>query len=189
MRMAALARSSRSWPRARVRSEEQGVGAHAADAPAAAALPSSRASLCGVPQPVIDGYWDWELGENRGAAFSTFATEDVRVSRARPDRGRRARRDRDRRRRARGPEQRAKRLALALIAGGALGNLVDRVRNGAVTDFVRWHLHASYVADLQRRGCRAPDRCGVPPRRRLIVRRRTSRRELLKTSRRRRARS
>ncbi len=28
----------------------------------------------------------------------------------------------------------------ALILGGALGNLVDRVRLGAVVDFVQWHL-------------------------------------------------
>jgi hypothetical protein len=28
---------------------------------------------------------------------------------------------------------------LAMIAGGALGNLMDRMRDGAVTDFVRWH--------------------------------------------------
>jgi signal peptidase II len=28
-----------------------------------------------------------------------------------------------------------------LIAGGALGNLIDRVRDGAVTDFVRWRIH------------------------------------------------
>lgn len=25
-----------------------------------------------------------------------------------------------------------------MIAGGALGNLIDRVRHGAVTDFIRW---------------------------------------------------
>jgi hypothetical protein len=31
------------------------------------------------------------------------------------------------------------RLALALIAGGALGNLVDRVRDGMVTDFIGLH--------------------------------------------------
>ena len=38
------------------------------------------------------------------------------------------------------PEQRLKRVALAIITGGALGNLVDRMREGAVTDFVRWHV-------------------------------------------------
>jgi signal peptidase II len=35
------------------------------------------------------------------------------------------------------------RLALALILGGAVGNLIDRIRLGYVTDFVRvgWHGH------------------------------------------------
>lgn len=27
------------------------------------------------------------------------------------------------------------------MAGGALGNLVDRLRDGAVTDFVRWRIN------------------------------------------------
>src|SRR6185437_2793007 len=35
----------------------------------------AKLACAGVPQPVVDGYWDWELAENRGAAFSTFATE------------------------------------------------------------------------------------------------------------------
>ena len=45
------------------------------------------------------------------------------------------------RRLAEGPV--ALRLALALIAGGAIGNLVDRVRLGYVTDFVHvyWRSH------------------------------------------------
>jgi signal peptidase II len=99
----------------------------------------AKLACAGVPQPVIDGYWDWELAENRGAAFSTFATEaagqivlaliaagalvwiGIMAARTRP-------------------EQHAKRLGLALVAGGALGNLLDRVRDGAVTDFVRWHV-------------------------------------------------
>src|SRR4029077_3617868 len=34
-----------------------------------------------------------------------------------------------------------RRAGYALIAGGALGNLIDRVRDGAVTDFVRWRIH------------------------------------------------
>jgi signal peptidase II len=38
------------------------------------------------------------------------------------------------------PEQRLRRIALAMIAGGALGNLIDRLRDGAVTDFVRWRI-------------------------------------------------
>jgi len=39
------------------------------------------------------------------------------------------------------PDERTKRIAFALIAGGALGNLVDRLHDGAVTDFVRWRIH------------------------------------------------
>jgi signal peptidase II len=91
----------------------------------------------GVPQPVIEGYWDWELAKNTGAAFSTFAGASggqvvlsilaavaliaigVVAMRARP-------------------EERMKLAGLALIGGGALGNLIDRVRAGGVTDFVRW---------------------------------------------------
>lgn len=38
------------------------------------------------------------------------------------------------------PEERLKRWGLALIFGGALGNLFDRVSDGAVTDFVRWRI-------------------------------------------------
>ena len=97
----------------------------------------------GVPQPVVDGYWDWELAYNPGVAFSTFASAAghagmrlvlaavaviallgiglVALRSTADERGRRA--------------------AYALIAGGALGNLVDRVRDGAVTDFVRWRIH------------------------------------------------
>jgi signal peptidase II len=32
------------------------------------------------------------------------------------------------------------RLPIAFIVGGALGNLVDRVRFGAVVDFIQWHI-------------------------------------------------
>ena len=38
-------------------------------------------------------------------------------------------------------EQRWRLAGFALIAGGALGNLIDRVRLGSVTDFVRWRFH------------------------------------------------
>ena len=94
----------------------------------------------GVPQPVVDGFWDWELAENRGAAFSTFAGQAagqillaLLAAGALVAIGITAARTR--------PEQRMKRVGLALVAGGALGNLVDRVRDGSVTDFVRWHVH------------------------------------------------
>ena len=32
------------------------------------------------------------------------------------------------------------RLPIALIIGGALGNLLDRIRFGAVADFIQWHI-------------------------------------------------
>ena len=35
-------------------------------------------------------------------------------------------------------------LALTLILGGALGNVIDRVRFGAVVDFVQWHAFGYY---------------------------------------------
>lgn len=95
----------------------------------------------GAAEPVIEGFWDWELARNDGAAFSSLAGggEATRVAlsvlamivlvgigvvaaRTRPD-------------------QRLERIALAVVAGGALGNLIDRMRDGAVTDFVRWRWH------------------------------------------------
>lgn len=35
-------------------------------------------------------------------------------------------------------------LGAALILGGALGNLADRIRLGAVVDFVQWHAGSAY---------------------------------------------
>lgn len=32
------------------------------------------------------------------------------------------------------------RLPIAMILGGAIGNLVDRIRFGAVADFIQWHI-------------------------------------------------
>jgi signal peptidase II len=110
--------------------------------PAGCAQPAALlAGHCGgIPQPVIAGYWDWELAYNPGIAFSTFtgktgtqivlgliavlALIGISVMALRT-----------------APAERGKRVAYALLAGGALGNLVDRVRDGAVTDFVRWRIH------------------------------------------------
>ena len=106
--------------------------------PAGCAVPADViAHRCaGVPQPVIDGYWDWELAFNTGAAFSSLTSSQLLLGLL-----------------ACGaliallvmawrtaPEQRLRRIALAMIAGGALGNLIDRLRDGAVTDFVRWRV-------------------------------------------------
>ncbi|HWU89419.1 MAG TPA: signal peptidase II [Kofleriaceae bacterium] len=90
----------------------------------------------GVPQPVIDGYWDWELAFNTGAAFSSLRGAQLLLGLLAGGAlillvvmARRT-----------APEQRLRRIALAMIAGGALGNLIDRLRDGAVTDFVRWRV-------------------------------------------------
>jgi signal peptidase II len=42
------------------------------------------------------------------------------------------------------PQQRLQALALTLVMGGALGNVIDRVRFGAVVDFVQWHVAGYY---------------------------------------------
>ena len=42
------------------------------------------------------------------------------------------------------PEQKLMSLALTLVMGGALGNVIDRVRFGAVVDFVQWHAAGYY---------------------------------------------
>lgn len=42
------------------------------------------------------------------------------------------------------PQQKLLSLALAMIMGGALGNVIDRVRFGAVVDFVQWHVAGYY---------------------------------------------
>ncbi len=38
----------------------------------------------------------------------------------------------------------ATRFGAAMIMGGALGNLLDRVRLGAVVDFIQWHAGTAY---------------------------------------------
>lgn len=91
----------------------------------------------GHPVSVIEGFWDWRLSMNPGSAFGLFSGQtSARVflsvvgiaavfgmiwmlHKARPD-------------------QRILHWALALVAGGAVGNLIDRIYYGVVTDFVLW---------------------------------------------------
>ena len=88
-------------------------------------------------------FWNWVLTYNRGAAFSFLASEDgwqrwfftvlalgvsgwiVFMLRQHP-------------------AQKLLSLSLALIMGGALGNVIDRIRFGAVVDFVQWHAAGYY---------------------------------------------
>ncbi len=103
------------------------------------ALPVDAAGH-GIRVPVIQGFFDLVLARNTGAAFSLLArTGGTRiiltvfglaaiagitwmVKRARED-------------------QIWLVAALALMAGGAVGNLIDRILFGRVTDFVLWHWH------------------------------------------------
>ncbi|MBS0211657.1 MAG: signal peptidase II [Proteobacteria bacterium] len=97
-------------------------------------------------QPVsfIAGFWNWALSYNEGAAFSLlgdasgwqrwlFGGLAVAVSAgmgywlARTPRG----------------DWRTA-LPFALVIGGALGNLIDRIRIGHVVDFIQWYWRDHY---------------------------------------------
>ena len=105
------------------------------------ALPTTHRGL-GLPKEVIHGFWDWRLSYNTGSAFGLFHSVGgarvfltivglvalgaivwmvVKAS----------------------DEQRRLAAALGLVGGGALGNVIDRVLFGRVTDFVvwKWHTH------------------------------------------------
>lgn len=91
----------------------------------------------GIAQPVIENFFDWRLSFNRGSAFSLFGEMSgapvflsvvgviavliifYMLHRARNDQSRLI-------------------WALGLVAGGAIGNLVDRILFGKVTDFIVW---------------------------------------------------
>ena len=92
-----------------------------------------------MPQEVVPGFWNWTLVHNTGAAFSFLADAGgwqqwlfsglaVLISTACVLFLYRAER-RDWR----------TALPLALIIGGAIGNLIDRLRFGYVIDFVHWY--------------------------------------------------
>ena len=92
----------------------------------------------GESKTVIDGFWNWRLSMNPGSAFGLFSSQSgarvflslvgiaavvgmfMMVRKARTD-------------------QKILHWALALVAGGAIGNLIDRMFLGQVTDFIRWH--------------------------------------------------
>jgi signal peptidase II len=124
----------------------RGLGVFAVTAVAVLALDQgskawARTLPVGVPRPVIAGFWDWELASNDGIAFSLLrggsamqlvlagialaAAIAVGVAAARTPK-----------------DLWLRKIGYGLIAGGALGNLIDRVVQGGVTDFVRWHVHA-----------------------------------------------
>ena len=88
---------------------------------------------------VVDGYFDLRFSENTGVAFGMFqqlpggriwltlialaALLLIGYYLVRS-----------------GPRQLRLHLALGLVGGGAVGNLIDRIAFGRVTDFIVWHL-------------------------------------------------
>ena len=94
-------------------------------------------SCVGHPVSVVDGVWEWRLSMNPGSAFGLFSSQNgARIllsivgiaavigmlwmlGKARSD-------------------QKILHWALALVAGGAVGNLIDRIYFGVVTDFILW---------------------------------------------------
>jgi len=88
-------------------------------------------------------FWNWVLTYNPGAAFSFLADQPgwqrwFFTALALAVSGWIALELR------RHPEHKLLSLALALIMGGALGNVIDRVRFGAVVDFIQWHAAGYY---------------------------------------------
>ena len=91
----------------------------------------------GVAETVVDGFWEWRLSMNPGSAFGLFSSQGfARVMLSVVGIGavggmiwmlKKARTD-----------QKILHWALALVAGGAVGNLIDRIYYGVVTDFVLW---------------------------------------------------
>lgn len=117
---------------------------------------SKLVALAMVPEysriPVVPGFFDWTLTYNEGVAFSLFGDgEDLQrfllsafalvVSAGFMVWLTRLPRD-----------DRWSALALALVIGGAIGNVIDRLRLGHVVDFIllywrEWHWPAFNLAD------------------------------------------
>lgn len=102
-------------------------------------VPGAANRCIGMPVTVIEGYWDWRLSMNPGSAFGLFGSLGANFTRvflsvigiaavigmvymlkkSRVD-------------------QKVLHWALAFVAGGAVGNLIDRIYYSVVTDFVLW---------------------------------------------------
>lgn len=91
----------------------------------------------------VASFWNWVLAFNPGAAFSFLADQPgwqrwLFTALALGVSGWIAFMLRQH------PQQKLLSLALTLVMGGALGNVIDRVRFGAVVDFVQWHVAGYY---------------------------------------------
>jgi len=94
--------------------------------------------------PVIDGFWNWYRTYNTGAAFSFLADAGgwqkwffmALASAICALMGWML---------ARTPRRDWRQaLPLALVIGGAIGNVIDRVVHGHVVDFIQWHAGSFY---------------------------------------------
>jgi len=93
----------------------------------------------GTPVKFIEGFWEWRLSMNPGSAFGlfgSFGADFTRVFLSVIGVGavagmvymlKKSRTD-----------QAVLHWALALVAGGAVGNLIDRIYYSVVTDFILW---------------------------------------------------
>ena len=127
--------ATKIWARAALPVQGHGTG----EAGACLIPDDMMSGLChGVKRPVIDGFWDHVLSMNPGSAFGLFGGQSfARVMLSIIGIGavfgmvwmlKKSRTD-----------QKVLHWALAFVAGGAVGNLVDRIYYGVVTDFVSWH--------------------------------------------------
>ena len=96
------------------------------------------------PVPVIDGFWNWFRTYNTGAAFSflsdaggwqkyVFVVLAVVIS---------AVLARTLAKTQRGDWKTA--APFALVIGGAIGNVIDRLLHGHVVDFIQWYWRGHY---------------------------------------------
>ena len=110
---------------------------------------------CTSSRTIIPDFIDLVHVQNAGVAFGLLnsARTSAQAESAHDGAGRaRARRHRVLRAARPADEERLARLGLSLILGGAVGNLIDRMRQGYVIDFVDvywrdWHFWAFNVAD------------------------------------------
>ena len=96
------------------------------------------------PVPVIEGYWNWFRTYNTGAAFSflggaggwqkyAFVVLAVVISIVLA---------RTLAKTSRGDWKTA--VPFALVIGGAIGNVIDRLLHGHVIDFIQWYWRGHY---------------------------------------------
>jgi signal peptidase II len=128
------------WARGSLPTVGHGTGVQLDGGGHACVIPDDIVSrVCGGKAvTVIDGFWDWRLSMNPGSAFGLFSSfgfgrilltlVGIAAVIGMIFMMRKARTD-----------QKILHWALALVAGGAIGNLVDRIYYGYVTDFILWH--------------------------------------------------